>query len=182
MLPAGDTHFPVLYSWEKAEKHKALYTCRPPHEPPPGLEEYVKRQKEKIETKERLVFVLVSRQNPTMPLGKVTLFDHNSRNHSAEFGYYLPPEQRGKGLGSLMTALFLARVFQQPELSLNKLYATTAGNNLPSMHMLERLGFHLDGRMREHYWIEDARYDQLCYSILQREWLAWKIKNEVKKV
>lgn len=32
----------------------------------------------------------------------------------------------------------------------------------------------LDGRLREHYWTKDKKFDQLHYSILQRE-----LSNEV---
>lgn len=32
------------------------------------------------------------------------------------------------------------------------------------------IGCHLDGIMREHYWFEAEIQDQLCYSLLSREW------------
>lgn len=41
---------------------------------------------------------------------------------------------------------------------------------IPSICLLKKLGFQLDGRMREHYWINGQKYDQLVYSLLKNEW------------
>lgn len=104
-----------------------------------------------------------------IPLGKITLFDHNPINHSTEFGYYLPDYNRSKGLGGILLNKFIEISFQNDELNLNKIYATTSSNNYPSISLLERYGFKLEGRLREHYWIDGKRYDQLIYSILKGE-------------
>ena len=69
-----------------------------------------------------------------------------------------------------MARLFLDHMFSDGTLTLNKLYASTSAGNAASVGLLESLGFHLDGRMREHYWVGDERYDQLYYSMLCREW------------
>lgn len=52
-----------------------------------------------------------------------------------------------------------------------KIYATTSSKNYPSMKLLETYGFKLEGRLREHYWINDNKYDQLVYSLLKKEWI-----------
>lgn len=90
-----------------------------------------------------------------MPLGKITFFDLNQRTHSAEFGYYLQSNNRAHGLGSIMLAKFIETSFKDDELNLNKIYATTFSNNLSSIKLLEKFGFKLDGRLREHYWINE---------------------------
>lgn len=100
--------------------------------------------------------------------GKVSMFDYNPRNHSAEFGYYLPREYRGQGLGKVMIDSFLNRVFSK--LKLHKIYATTASSNTSSIRLLERFNFHLDGILRDHYWIGNDMHDQLHYSLLKKEW------------
>jgi hypothetical protein len=53
----------------------------------------------------------------------------------------------------------------------NKIYATTREFNKPSVAILEYCNFHLDGRNRVHYWIDDKKYDQLAFSLLREEWL-----------
>jgi RimJ/RimL family protein N-acetyltransferase len=73
-------------------------------------------------------------------------------------------------LGSIMLRKFLQVSFQNEVLTLYKIYATTASNNYPSIKLLEKFQFKLDGRLREHYYIHDHKYDQLIYSILRQEW------------
>lgn len=36
-----------------------------------------------------------------------------------------------------------------------------------SILLLEKFDFKLDGRLREHYWIDEDKYDQLNYSMLE---------------
>jgi RimJ/RimL family protein N-acetyltransferase len=36
--------------------------------------------------------------------------------------------------------------------------------------MLEKLGFQLEGHLRESYWAEDRFVDSLIFSLLQKEW------------
>jgi len=69
-----------------------------------------------------------------------------------------------------MLSKFIELSFKDDEINLNKIYATTSSNNYPSIKLLEKYNFKLGGRLREHYWIYDKKYDQLIYSILKEEW------------
>ena len=69
-----------------------------------------------------------------------------------------------------MLAKFIETSFNDEDLNLDKIYATTSSYNIPSVKLLEKFGFKLDGRLREHYWINENKYDQLIYSILKNEW------------
>ena len=113
----------------------------------------------------------MKKDNNSVPLGKIKLFDYNSRNHSAEIGYYLPEHNRNKGLGRIILELFISISFADKDYNLNKLYATTSSNNISSIKLLEKCGFRLDGRLREHYWINESKYDQCVYSILKSEFI-----------
>lgn len=159
-------YFNELYNWQITETHFDYYTCRPVNLVN-SYNEYENKLKESIQNKK--TYILISKDNCNVPLGKISLFDYNSRNHSAEFGYYLPEPNRNNGLGSIMLKLFIAKAFKDNILNLNKLYATTSSNNLASAKLLEKFNFTLDGRMREHYWIGENKYDQLIYSILKKE-------------
>lgn len=158
--------FSVLYDWERLETEREYFTCRPVKDLPES-QVYFEQLQEWILSDEIELYVLVAELN--QPVGKLVMFDLNPRNRSAEFGYYLPPEYRGKGLGTQMVSLFLRDVFADDS-RLNKLYATTAACNTRSVRLLEGLNFTLDGRLREHYWINGSRYDQLIYSKLRAEW------------
>lgn len=157
----------TIHQWKEAETQRERYTCRPVP-PLKSLEEHIHTMKNRLEQRIIRIFVLVDGHESLY--GKVTAFDFNSRNHSAEFGYYLPQIYRGKGYGSLLIKMFLNIMFQDNTWQLNKLYATTASGNFPSVKLLECHGFHLDGVIREHYWIEGHIQDQLHFSILKREY------------
>lgn len=164
-------HIEILYKWSLEERYFEYYTCRPLKEKT-SLEEYTFNIIKSISNGDKKIYVLVKKENKNIPLGKIVFFDWNPRNHSGEFGYYLPQCNRGQGLGEIMISKFVESYFMDEKLNLNKLYATTASNNTPSSKILQKLGFNLDGSLREHYWINNAKYDQLVYSILKVEWIS----------
>ena len=167
LIQMVDSQIHNLYEWDMTEKDRELYTCRPLHQLLP-YEEYKQNHISTISRGIKEVFILIEDGNSTKPLGKVTLFDYNPRNHSKEVGYYIPPSFRGKGLGFIMLSFLLTTALSKDG-GLNKIYATTSSDNLQSMGLLEKAGFTMDGRLREHYWVKDKKFDQLHYSILQRE-------------
>ena len=101
-------------------------------------------------------------------IGRVRYFDLNPRNRSAEIGYLIAPESRGKGFGREAVGLLLRFLFHG--LGLNKAYAQTGAFNLPSIRMLESIGFHRDAVLREHHFYEGRFQDDHIYSLLAREW------------
>ena len=168
LLLLKEQHIQTLHNWSIKEKNFEFYTCRP-LKSGQSLEEFTCKILKTIAENHEKIYVLVKKDDSNMPLGKITLFDLNSRNHSAEFGYYLPKNNRALGLGNIMLAKFIETSFNDDDLNLNKIYATTSSNNLPSIKLLEKFGFKLDGRLRDHYWINENKYDQLIYSILRNE-------------
>ena len=172
-----EEHIKILYSWHLEEKHFERYTCRP-FDLCQSFDEYAGKILKAISEGKSTIYVLVKKENNNLPLGKISLFDLNLRNHSAEFGYYLPNNNRSKGLGSIILAQFIENSFKDDKLNLNKIYATTSSNNISSTKILEKFGFKLEGRLREHYWISENKYDQLIYSMLKNEW----IKGNIEKI
>ncbi|NMM63358.1 GNAT family N-acetyltransferase [Clostridium sp. P21] len=168
LILLNEKHIQTIFNWNIHEKNFEYYTCRP-LKLIKSFEEYANKTLAAISEGEQIIYVLVSRDDCNKPLGKISLFDLNARNHSAEFGYYLPDNNRGHGLGSIMVSKFIENSFKNDELNLNKIYATTSSNNYFSVKLLEKYGFKLDGRLREHYWIGENRHDQLIYSILKQE-------------
>jgi RimJ/RimL family protein N-acetyltransferase len=101
-------------------------------------------------------------------MGRVICFDFNSRNKSAEFGYIVNPDCRGRGMGSKMVAEALDHLFATSDL--NKLYCQTGAFNTPSVRMLKKLGFNRDGILREHHELDTVLWDDYIYSMLRSEW------------
>ncbi|MDZ8054951.1 MAG: GNAT family protein [Aulosira sp. ZfuCHP01] len=114
----------------------------------------------------------------SQPVGKFAYFDVNPRNRSAEFGYRIHPAMRGQGLGTQMLQICISRVFQST--NLNKLYCQTAAFNLPSIRLLEKLGFQRDGVLREHHELDGLLHDDYVYSLLRQEWLgqSWAVESD----
>lgn len=158
----------TLYRWDLEETHRERFTCRPVADLP-DWDAFMESIAHRLYSDALRIFVLWD-ATVKAPLGRVTVFDHNPRNRSAEFGYYLPPVHRQHGYGREMVRCFLSAMFSDRVWPLHKLYATTSSGNIPSIRLLEALGFHLDGIMREHYWIDGEVHDQLYYSLLAREW------------
>lgn len=170
LITPGIAELAAIYRWKAAEPRREWYTCRPVP-PLPALEEWTAKALERLADPQRICRALEDAESGEL-LGEVNGFDYNPRNRSMEFGYYLPADNRGRGIGTSMVLLFLEEAFGDGGPRLERIYATTSDANRGSKRLLEKLGFRLDGRNRESYWIDGEKYDQLCYSLLGREWEA----------
>ena len=168
LVQPSDEDIGVLYAWKLEERHHELYSCRPVA-PVESFDAFFEKTRKRFDDADRVHRVLKCGETGE-PLGEIKGFDYNPRNHSLEFGYYLPAKNRHKGYGGAMIRLFIDEAFNEARYALNKLYATTSGNNEASRAVLEKTGFRLDGRNREHYWIGGERFDQYVYSLLRSEW------------
>ena len=117
-------------------------------------------------------FAVIMRGTGTL-IGRVTYYELNFRNRSAEIGYLLAPAARGKGFAREAVSLLLGYLFDG--LGLNKVYAQTASINNASTKLLEALRFHRDGVLREHHLQGGIRHDDFLYSILVSEWRKLRV-------
>lgn len=168
LVQPSDAEIKVLYAWKTEEPNHELYTCRPVN-PVGAFEGFHDKTLAGFDDSGRIHRVMIDAETKE-PIGEVRGFDYNPRNRSMEFGYFLPGKNRHRGYGEIMIRKFIDEVFSDSRYSLNKLYATTSENYGASIGILEKTGFRLDGKNREHYWIADERYDQCIYSLLASEW------------
>ncbi|MDZ4181924.1 MAG: GNAT family protein [Candidatus Cloacimonadaceae bacterium] len=104
-------------------------------------------------------------------LGWICLGNFNMRNFCADLSFYFPTENRHKGYGTIIIDLCLAMVFDKEFFwPLHKLYAETGSFNTSSIRLLEKSGFILDGKIRDHYWLGNEKYDQYIYTLLRSEY------------
>jgi ribosomal-protein-alanine N-acetyltransferase len=151
----------LLIQGELIQEPVARYTCRP-----------VKaRTAEEVEADfvrssgERSVVRIGFRESPDAELaGRILLFDYNPRNRSAEIGYFTRPDFRRRGLTKDALELLIELAFTVADL--NKVYAQTVETNRASIRLLESLGFHRDGVLREHHEIEGRLVADFVYSRL----------------
>lgn len=161
-------YLPEIYRWSQSETEREYYTCRPIKK----LAAYEKYSEFIIqEIQNGLIQYVLIQEVAGIPVGKITLFDYNPRNYSAELGYYVSQKFRNQGYGTILLNLFLEQAFQNTDLKLNKVYATVSSRNQSSIKLLDKFDFKFEGAIREHYWFDDGTVcDQHHYSLLKREY------------
>lgn len=100
------------------------------------------------------------------PLGFVQ-FNEAQQSKIAEWGFFaVPGLPRGSGMKLGRAALNYAFGF----LRLHKVYGHVLDFNTASLKMHRRLGFQIEGVLREQCLIDDKRNDLICFGLLAREW------------
>ena len=89
-------------------------------------------------------------------------------NKSTSLGYWLGKSFSGKGI---MTSACKALIeFSFNDLKINCIEVAAATENKKSRAIPERLGFSLDGVLRQREWLYDKFVDHAVYSLLSSDW------------
>lgn len=106
------------------------------------------------------------------PAGWITLnLDVDDRRHgNATIGYTIGERFRGHGYGAAALGALLPLAFRRDALSLERLQAVAAVDNLASRRVLERNGFHFEGVLRGLLIIGGKRVDHAIYGLLRTDW------------
>jgi RimJ/RimL family protein N-acetyltransferase len=166
LRPTQEADLPLFYRWQDEEPQWERYTCRPVELVKP-YPLFRARYLDALRSGREIVFSVL---RDGELVGRMVAQDENPRNRSIEIGYYLARTARGQGVGSGVLPIFVGILFDWPGKNLHKLYATTSSGNAPSIAILAKSGFSLDGRLREHYLTDGEFSDQLYFSLLRREW------------
>lgn len=94
-------------------------------------------------------------------IGTAMIFNFDQEANQAEIGYVFHKDYWGKGYGTETAALMSDFAFKT--LNLHKLHASVTDANIGSARVLEKNGFDLEGRLKDHYFIEDKYYDSLLF-------------------
>lgn len=101
-------------------------------------------------------------------IGQLALHHFDQQNRRCEIGYALGRAHWGKGyLAEAMTAL-LDHAFAQ--LPVNRIEADVDPRNTASVRALEKLGFVLEGLMRERWIVAGEICDTAFYGLLKSDW------------
>ena len=104
-----------------------------------------------------------------VPVGEVYLPWVNQPAGSGMLVYWVAPPHQGNGYVTAGTAALLDYVFN--ERRLGKVWAHVYESNAGSQHVLEKLGFVQEGRLRGEGFVDGERVDMFRYGILAEEWL-----------
>jgi ribosomal-protein-alanine N-acetyltransferase len=85
-----------------------------------------------------------------------------------EVGWAIHPDDWGKGYAREAARQVLDWAFK--ELNVHRIVAFCHSGNSASVRVMEKLGMHQDGRLRETRWLGGSWWDEYVYSILEREW------------
>ena len=109
-------------------------------------------------------------------IGTCTLTHLSITHERAEIGFALRQTRWGQGLGSEAVTVAINFAFQ--ELGLNRIEADVDPRNERSLKLLERLGFHREGHLRERYYMNGERQDAVMMAVLQADWRAARTKDQ----
>jgi ribosomal-protein-serine acetyltransferase len=92
--------------------------------------------------------------------------DHDARK--TDLGYWLAPAAQGRGLATRAVAAMID--YAIGEQNVNRIEIIIDARNTRSRALPERLGFKLEGTLREAAWFRGQPIDHAVYAVLAREW------------
>ena len=101
-------------------------------------------------------------------VGSVALVKIWKENNSAELGYWIIEEMQGKGIVSQCCQSILDYAFE--EKGLHRIELNVEPHNKKSIALAEKMGFQLEGRMRDFLLLNEEYHDLEKYSLLESEW------------
>ena len=110
----------------------------------------------------------IARRSDNRLIGTLTFFNLDACAHRAEIGFSLG--RAHWGMGYMHEALQAALGYGFNELDFRRIEADTDPGNLSAIRLLERVGFHKEGYLRERWVVPDQTQDALFYGLLKREW------------
>ncbi|WP_152602448.1 GNAT family N-acetyltransferase [Planococcus sp. CAU13] len=114
----------------------------------------------------RYIFAIVLKEQAEL-IGAVEITIKSFANRAGEIGYIINPDHWGKGIATEAASVMIGFGFN--ELQLHRIYATCAPENEGSRKVLEKLGMHFEGRMRDHILLKEGWRDSNLFSILAGE-------------
>lgn len=95
-------------------------------------------------------------------------FLHGPHGGQAEIGYSVHPAAQGQGFATEALAAMLDHLFGVA--GLHRCTALIVVENTASQRLVTKLGFQLEGRQRENYFVGGAWRDDYVYGLLAKEW------------
>lgn len=103
-------------------------------------------------------------------IGFIAIKDINWFHRRAEISYMIGERSYwGRDLATEAVILMLNYAFK--ELNLHKIYGIVLVPNIASIRIFEKLGFGLEGTLREECYIDGKYHDMKRYGLLKAEWL-----------
>ena len=122
-----------------------------------------------------IAFAIVDKETDRH-IGNITLKDINWIHRSAILPILLGAREFwGKGIGTEAESLVIDYAFSR--LGLRKMIHTPIATNIGSVRMAEKLGFQLEGVMRDEVFLEGEFHDQLRMGLFQHEFIKFTLRT-----
>ena len=100
--------------------------------------------------------------------GRIGQVSMDWRSRATSHGYWLAEPQQGRGYITMACTAYLAYTFDARDLNRVEIRAAVA--NRKSRAIPERLGFQLEGVIRDAEWLYEAYVDHAVYGLLRADW------------
>jgi ribosomal-protein-alanine N-acetyltransferase len=101
------------------------------------------------------------------PIGTCGFHNWDQTNNRVEIGYDLAKSHWRKGISYEALNLMIASGFDR--MGLNRIEAYVHLENVASYSLLKKLGFHLEGIVRDKHLFRGEYYDHYCFSLLKSD-------------
>jgi ribosomal-protein-serine acetyltransferase len=101
-------------------------------------------------------------------IGNVSIWPTSQQNAIGEVGYWIRSEETDKGYGAEATTRAVQVGFE--EMDLHKVQLRIAVGNIGSERIAEKLGFTLEGTLRDEVKVGDRWLDHTVWSMVEPEW------------
>ena len=125
-----------------------------------GLQ-WLERQRQHIRKGVGLPFCIVEQQTG-VPVGFIGLWLHNLSQGRANFGYWIVPRARKRGIASAALRLLSSWTFENFLVARLELWAEVW--NIGSQRVAEQAGFQQEGILRSYIEVEKSRRDVIIYA------------------
>jgi RimJ/RimL family protein N-acetyltransferase len=149
----------------EVRKGLTLYLPLSIHDEEDWFEQMRKRPDE-----EKPLVIEIETEDGWEPVGNCGLFGLDWRVRSAEVGIFIGAKQYwNQGYGTNVMRLILKHGFET--LNLNRIHLRVHANNPRAKRAYEKVGFVLEGRMRQAHFDRGEYHDVFFMSVLRSEWL-----------
>jgi RimJ/RimL family protein N-acetyltransferase len=101
-------------------------------------------------------------------IGDIGMRFPEGRDHEAEFGITLAPDQQGAGFATEALSAVLDYLFGS--LGKHRVFGSADPGNEASLRLMERVGMRREAHFRENLWFKGSWADEVICAILDREW------------
>ncbi|WP_414568649.1 GNAT family N-acetyltransferase [Nostoc sp. CCY 9925] len=126
---------------------------------------FINQQLEQPRTNFQLAVVL---KTENRLIGNCGIRVNDPELREANIGYELNPQYWGQGYATEAAQAILKFGFE--ELKMHRIWSWCVAENIASFRVLEKIGMHREGHLREKELIKGKWYDNFIYSIIENEW------------